>query len=96
MKFLYRCIHGYALSFSFSVKQCFAHLYVYQAYTSQIVVMAMLALAIGGDTISSQARREAIIDGLVDLPSTSFWLHLIKWLNFILYLFTFLYIGYLP
>lgn len=40
-----------------------------QAYTSQIVVMAMLALAIGGDTISNQARREAIIDGLYDLPS---------------------------
>lgn len=42
--------------------------FVEQAYTSQIVVMAMLALAIGGDTISSQARREAIIDGLFDLP----------------------------
>jgi glucosamine--fructose-6-phosphate aminotransferase (isomerizing) len=40
-----------------------------QAYTSQIVVMAMLALAIGGDAISSQTRREAIIDGLFDLPS---------------------------
>ncbi|KAL6495724.1 Glutamine--fructose-6-phosphate aminotransferase [isomerizing] 2 [Orobanche gracilis] len=40
-----------------------------RAYTSQIVVMAMLALAIGNDTISSQARREAIIDGLFDLPS---------------------------
>lgn len=40
--------------------------FVEQAYTSQIVVMAMLALAIGGDTISSQARREAIIDGLFD------------------------------
>ncbi|PIN27147.1 Glucosamine 6-phosphate synthetase [Handroanthus impetiginosus] len=40
-----------------------------KAYTSQIVVMAMLALAIGDDTISSQARREAIIDGLFDLPS---------------------------
>ncbi|XP_043693398.1 glutamine--fructose-6-phosphate aminotransferase [isomerizing] 2-like [Telopea speciosissima] len=39
-----------------------------KAYTSQIVVMAMLALAIGGDTISNQARREAIIDGLFDLP----------------------------
>ncbi|KAL8542228.1 hypothetical protein ACS0TY_003188 [Phlomoides rotata] len=39
-----------------------------KAYTSQIVVMAMLALAIGDDTISSQARREAIIDGLYDLP----------------------------
>lgn len=32
----------------------------------------MLALAIGGDTISTQARREAIIDGLCDLPS-KFW-----------------------
>ncbi|KAI3448857.1 hypothetical protein Pfo_005522 [Paulownia fortunei] len=40
-----------------------------KAYTSQIVVMAMLALAIGDDTISSQARREATIDGLFDLPS---------------------------
>ncbi|KAE9621985.1 putative glutamine--fructose-6-phosphate transaminase (isomerizing) [Lupinus albus] len=40
-----------------------------KAYTSQIVVMAMLALAIGGDTISSQARREAIVDGLYDLPN---------------------------
>ncbi|CAH8278797.1 unnamed protein product [Arabidopsis lyrata] len=38
------------------------------AYTSQIVVMVMLALAIGSDTISSQKRREAIIDGLLDLP----------------------------
>ncbi|THG01908.1 hypothetical protein TEA_010265 [Camellia sinensis var. sinensis] len=40
-----------------------------KAYTSQIVVMAMVALAIGGDTISCQARREAIIDGLFELPS---------------------------
>ncbi|QCE12467.1 glucosamine--fructose-6-phosphate aminotransferase [Vigna unguiculata] len=40
-----------------------------KAYTSQIVVMVMLALAIGGDTISNQARREAIIDGLFDLPN---------------------------
>ncbi|XP_070019750.1 glutamine--fructose-6-phosphate aminotransferase [isomerizing] 1-like [Nicotiana sylvestris] len=39
-----------------------------KAYTSQIIVMAMLALAIGGDTLSNQARREVIIDGLVDLP----------------------------
>lgn len=29
----------------------------------------MVALAIGGDTISNQGRREAIIDGLFDLPS---------------------------
>ncbi|KAK4771056.1 hypothetical protein SAY87_031588 [Trapa incisa] len=40
-----------------------------KAYTSQIVAMAMLALAIGGDTISNQARRDAIIDGLFDLPN---------------------------
>lgn len=32
-------------------------------------MMAMLALAIGDDTISSRARRDAIIDGLFDLPS---------------------------
>lgn len=31
--------------------------------------MAMLALAIGGDTISNEAKREATIDGLIDLPS---------------------------
>nr|XP_027102063.1 glutamine--fructose-6-phosphate aminotransferase [isomerizing] 2-like [Coffea arabica] len=31
--------------------------------------MAMLALAAGGDMISNEARREAIIDGLLDLPS---------------------------
>jgi len=29
----------------------------------------MLSLAIGGDTISNKARREAIIDGLFNLPS---------------------------
>lgn len=46
-------------------------LYLDQAYTSQIVVMAMMALAIGDDTKSTQARREAIIDGLFDLPSMS-------------------------
>ncbi|XP_027157960.1 putative disease resistance RPP13-like protein 1 [Coffea eugenioides] len=40
-----------------------------KAYTSQIVVMAMLALAVGGDMISNETRREAIIDGLLDLPS---------------------------
>ncbi|XP_077241534.1 putative glucosamine-fructose-6-phosphate aminotransferase [Tasmannia lanceolata] len=40
-----------------------------KAYTSQIVVMAMMALAIGDDTISSQARREAVVDGLFDLPN---------------------------
>ncbi|ESW11709.1 hypothetical protein PHAVU_008G053200 [Phaseolus vulgaris] len=40
-----------------------------KAYTSQIVVMVMLSLAIGGDTISNKARREAIIDGLFNLPN---------------------------
>ncbi|XP_058223784.1 glutamine--fructose-6-phosphate aminotransferase [isomerizing] 1 [Rhododendron vialii] len=40
-----------------------------KAYTSQIVVMTMLALAIGSDAISSQSRREATIDGLFELPS---------------------------
>ncbi|GLU00314.1 hypothetical protein SLE2022_176910 [Rubroshorea leprosula] len=40
-----------------------------KAYTSQIVVMTMLALAIGDDTMSSQLRREAIVDGLFDLPN---------------------------
>ncbi|XP_010513230.1 PREDICTED: glutamine--fructose-6-phosphate aminotransferase [isomerizing] 2 [Camelina sativa] len=39
-----------------------------KAYTSQIVVMVMLALAIGSDTISNQKKREAVIDGLLDLP----------------------------
>lgn len=32
----------------------------------------MMALAIGGDTISNEERREAIIDGLFDLPSKFF------------------------
>ncbi|CAA6669157.1 unnamed protein product [Spirodela intermedia] len=40
-----------------------------KAYTSQIVVMTMMALAIGDDRISNQARRESIIDGLYKLPS---------------------------
>lgn len=39
-----------------------------QAYTSQIAVMTMLALALGEDTISSRAKREAIIDDLLQLP----------------------------
>ena len=41
-------------------------------------MMAMVALAVGGDTISTQARREKIIDGLFDLPS--------KFLIFVLFL----------
>ncbi|PWA51379.1 glutamine-fructose-6-phosphate transaminase (isomerizing) [Artemisia annua] len=39
-----------------------------KAYTSQIVVMAMVALAIGADTISSKQRREGIIESLLNLP----------------------------
>ncbi|KAK1647371.1 hypothetical protein QYE76_065176 [Lolium multiflorum] len=40
-----------------------------KAYTSQIVVMAMMALAIGSDQLSTQTRRESIITGLSSLPS---------------------------
>ncbi|KAM0941000.1 putative glutamine--fructose-6-phosphate transaminase (isomerizing) [Dioscorea sansibarensis] len=40
-----------------------------KAYTSQIVVMVMMALAIGADRISTQARREDIINDLSDLPN---------------------------
>eukprot|EP00249_Psilotum_nudum_P020563 c27759_g1_i1 orf=466-2274(+) len=40
-----------------------------KAYTSQIAVMTMLALALGDDSISSQPRRETVIDDLFDLPN---------------------------
>ncbi|KAM0836692.1 hypothetical protein ACQ4PT_062143 [Festuca glaucescens] len=40
-----------------------------KAYTSQIVVMAMMAMAIGSDQLSTQTRRESIITGLSSLPS---------------------------
>lgn len=40
-----------------------------KAYTSQIVAMAMMTLAIGDDSISSKDRREAVIKGLSDLPN---------------------------
>ncbi|CAM6085156.1 unnamed protein product [Calypogeia fissa] len=39
-----------------------------KAYTSQIAVMTMVALALGEDTISSRSKREAIIDDLLELP----------------------------
>eukprot|EP00850_Spirogloea_muscicola_P000557 SM000002S05637 [mRNA] locus=s2:1328957:1332236:+ [translate_table: standard] len=39
-----------------------------KAYTSQIAVMTMIALALGEDSISTRERREAIIDDLVRLP----------------------------
>ncbi|KAJ6794932.1 glutamine--fructose-6-phosphate aminotransferase [isomerizing] 2 [Iris pallida] len=40
-----------------------------KAYTSQIVAMSMVALAIGDDRISTRARRAAIINGLSNLPN---------------------------
>lgn len=40
-----------------------------KAYTSQIVSMSMMALAIGDDRISTQSRRTAIINGLSELPN---------------------------
>uniref|UniRef100_A0A0E0MJ98 glutamine--fructose-6-phosphate transaminase (isomerizing) n=1 Tax=Oryza punctata TaxID=4537 RepID=A0A0E0MJ98_ORYPU len=40
-----------------------------KAYTSQIVVMVMVALAVGSDQISTQVRRQTIISGLSNLPS---------------------------
>ncbi|CAI5977250.1 unnamed protein product [Closterium sp. NIES-65] len=39
-----------------------------KAYTSQIAVLVLMALAIGEDSISTKERRERIIDSLVDLP----------------------------
>ena len=39
-----------------------------QAYTSQIAVLTMLALALGEDSISTRSRREEVIDGLFGLP----------------------------
>jgi hypothetical protein len=47
---------------------------ILQAYTSQIVAMAMMALAIGSDQISTQARRNAIFSGLTSLPSKLHWI----------------------
>ena len=44
-----------------------------QAYTSQIAVLTMIALAVGEDSISSRERRERIIDGLIALPGRSCW-----------------------
>lgn len=39
-----------------------------KAYTSQIAVLVMVALAIGEDSIATRERRERIIDGLIGLP----------------------------
>ncbi|KAH7279196.1 hypothetical protein KP509_37G009900 [Ceratopteris richardii] len=40
-----------------------------KAYTSQIAVIIMLALALGDDSLSTQQRRNAIIDDLYNLPN---------------------------
>ncbi|KAH6555817.1 hypothetical protein KP509_1Z225800 [Ceratopteris richardii] len=40
-----------------------------KAYTSQIAVIVMLALALGDDSLSTQQRRNAIMDDLYNLPS---------------------------
>lgn len=45
-----------------------AELEIHQAYTSQIVVIIIMALAIGVNSISTQSRRESIIRSLSDLP----------------------------
>ena len=39
-----------------------------KAYTSQIVAITMLALALSDDSISRRGARDEIIDGLVELP----------------------------
>ena len=40
-----------------------------KAYTSQMVAITMVALALSDDSISRRAARDAVIDGLADLPS---------------------------
>jgi len=40
-----------------------------KAYTSQIVVLVMMALALSADSVSRSAQREEVIDGLATLPS---------------------------
>ncbi|KAH7278864.1 hypothetical protein KP509_38G060200 [Ceratopteris richardii] len=40
-----------------------------KAYTSQIAVIVMLALALGDDSLSTQQRPNAIMDNLYNLPS---------------------------
>ncbi|GJY24016.1 hypothetical protein Tco_0397674 [Tanacetum coccineum] len=50
--------------------KCFMFLNL-QAYTSQIVVMAMMALAIGADIVSTEQRREDIIESLINLLGIS-------------------------
>jgi len=40
-----------------------------KAYTSQIIAITLMALKIGEDRISTQVRRDAIIQGLKELPT---------------------------
>ena len=47
----------------------YEHLHV-QAYTSQMVAITMMALALSEDSITRRAKRDAIIDGLGRLPDT--------------------------
>lgn len=39
-----------------------------KAYTSQIVVITMMALALSADSIAKRAQRDEIIDSLAQLP----------------------------
>ena len=41
-----------------------------QAYTSQMVAITMMALALSEDSIARRSKRDAIIDGLGRLPDT--------------------------
>ena len=41
-----------------------------QAYTSQMVAITMMALALSEDSIARRSKRDAIIDGLGQLPDT--------------------------
>jgi len=52
-----------------------------QAYTSQIVAISMMTLAIGDDRISTKLKREEIINELSDLPSMSLLKFIIHWMN---------------
>lgn len=40
-----------------------------KAYTSQIIAITLMALKVGEDRVSTQERREQIIQGLKDLPA---------------------------
>jgi len=40
-----------------------------KAYTSQYVALVMMALQLSDDSISKEARRQEIIDGLHEIPA---------------------------